>query len=736
MQDSGSRLGPVRTDVPPARQTLALALRAQFAHLRISVRGYGAREPRAASAITRYLNGSNLPPEDFVTNLLDEVANMGGDGSRSEATRVMELYRAAQDAQPGSWGHTKRLKQQAAKAAEQLRAAELDKQAAIAAHNATLLRLNEVQAALDQSTGPAAEEPLSQRDHSSEHAFLQLELERTQTELTASRTLLDIAERRIGHLEAEVLRLKRPGRIPVQAPITERKPWYRAEEHRPAYWGHYVQLLDTQGWSPAGIQSLDAATDQIVSCLADPSAPSPYQARGMVLGYVQSGATAHIAGLIAKSIDVGYRLVIVLTGAHNALRRQLQQRLDQELPSLPDTAGIIRLTTPETDYQRLAEHLASLRFEKRLANRPLFVPENIGSASVRLMVVKKNTAVLNRLVKDLVNIGTPLDEVPALIIDADPTHDPGTAIDNRISQLQVTLPRAQYIAFTSTPFVPALTNPDTSTQSFPRDFVVSLPRPDGYVGTHELFSHADGEARSSIRHIEPDETGLQEALDMFVLTGALKVYRDASGEPLFAHHLMFVQTSGLRAAQDQLRARIHDLWRADDYSGSRAQERLQRLFETEFIRAPADARAPLPASFRELQPALRAAITRLEPDPTAAGDESTGWHIVVTGQPTSSLLLSEPPTIIYLDADSGQKGALLGLQHTFGRRPGYEDLCRTYISNAAESAAQVDLHLEQMRREDAVRVALADSTLEPAMLPPVVAAAHQRPTQDAGPQPG
>ena len=51
----------------------------------------------------------------------------------------------------------------------------------------------------------------------------------------------------------------------------------------------------------------------------------------MVVGNVQSGKTGNYTGLISKSIDAGYKIIIVLAGLHNSLRLQTQQRLDKEL---------------------------------------------------------------------------------------------------------------------------------------------------------------------------------------------------------------------------------------------------------------------------------------------------------------------------------------------------------------------------------------------------------------------
>src|SRR5581483_12377082 len=69
----------------------------------------------------------------------------------------------------------------------------------------------------------------------------------------------------------------------------------------------------------------------IVEHLADPTAQYIYQSKGLVVGYVQSGKTANFTGVIAKAIDAGYRLVIVLGGTLNLLRAQTQRRLDMEL---------------------------------------------------------------------------------------------------------------------------------------------------------------------------------------------------------------------------------------------------------------------------------------------------------------------------------------------------------------------------------------------------------------------
>jgi hypothetical protein len=395
------------------------------------------------------------------------------------------------------------------------------------------------------------------------------------------------------------------------------------------------------------------------------------------------------------------------------------------------------------DYQRLASQLGALRFEKRVENSPLFSQENIGSASVRLMVVKKNKAVLRKLARDLAGIGTPLNEIPTLIIDAEASRGPASAIDTAVAELLAILPRAQYISFSTTPLTAALLNASMPEHTFPRDFVMSLPRPDGYVGARELFSIGDETTtavpywpdfgvRSSIRHVDPGPEGLREALDMFVLTGALKAYRESSNGAVFPNHLMFLQGSVRRTAREELRARVDELWQSNDYGEAAGQERLTYLFETEFLR-PSDVHMNsqvLPTSVAELRIGLQTTLDRVNSRLLKSTDPAAGWKIVFASRATDNLLFGEAPTITYIDNDAGSTVAQAALQQSFGSRPGDHDLVRLYLSRSAAGLDRTELEFAfhaLHRQEDAVRDLLAEPDLEPALLPPLIAAKYRAP---------
>ncbi len=307
------------------------------------------------------------------------------------------------------------------------------------------------------------------------------------------------------------------------------EPWYD-DERRAAhefYWRAYRRHLIEAGWDPEAIAQLDTATTRVVERLSDPARPQAYQSKGLVVGYVQSGKTANFTGVLAKSIDAGYRLIIVLTGTIDLLRKQTQRRLDMELvgieniflgidpddvelakdidyfqdedrikgkflqhgfqPSERGFTDIIRLTRHGSDYRSLNAGITALELHKRNKQKPLFDAENLYASDARLAIVKKNASVLRRLVRDLKSIRSHLGEIPTLIIDDESdqasvnTSDPKkwrqgqtdrTTINKLISELLSLLPRAQYVGYTATPYANVFIDPSDAEDIFPKDFLL------------------------------------------------------------------------------------------------------------------------------------------------------------------------------------------------------------------------------------------------------------------------
>lgn len=118
--------------------------------------------------------------------------------------------------------------------------------------------------------------------------------------------------------------------------VLDRSAWY--------YWPTLRQfLLTTKGWDGATLRSLDDSSDRILRQL-EPPGKERFDIRGLVLGFVQSGKTANFGAVAAKAADSGYRLIIVLSGIDNGLRRQTNMRLKRELVGYPDNRlGAVRM---------------------------------------------------------------------------------------------------------------------------------------------------------------------------------------------------------------------------------------------------------------------------------------------------------------------------------------------------------------------------------------------------------
>lgn len=131
-------------------------------------------------------------------------------------------------------------------------------------------------------------------------------------------------------------------------------PWYNPTTQGNFYWDQYRKVLESKGFPQDALADLDESTTKVIQRLSDPSAPEAYQSKGLVMGYVQSGKTANFAGTIAKAVDAGYKLVIVLTGTIELLRAQTQKRLDKELVGVENVLGGVATKVKELE-RRIAE---------------------------------------------------------------------------------------------------------------------------------------------------------------------------------------------------------------------------------------------------------------------------------------------------------------------------------------------------------------------------------------------
>jgi hypothetical protein len=567
---------------------------------------------------------------------------------------------------------------------------------------------------------------------------------------------------------------------------TQWKPWYTAARRTQTafYWPHYQSyLLEQRKWRAESVAALDRATTDVIQRISDPTADDTYQSKGLVVGYVQSGKTANFTGVIAKAVDAGYRLIIVMTGTIEMLRSQTQRRLDRELVGvenltrgLVDDAaeefdyaddedwingafishgkdfhargypGIERMTLLHDDYKRLKQGLSRMQFPLRDRSKRFYEPENLMSADARLVVVKKNSTVLKKLAQDLKPLKDKLAEIPALIIDdesdlasintKDPRKTPErTAINRGITDLLDLLPRGQLVMYTATPFANFFVDPDDAGDIFPKNFILGLDRPPGYMGVndfHDVGWNSEDDKddprtsneRAFIRSVgpppDPDDPAqldqrkleMRTALDSFVLAGAVKVFREHAGVAAYRHHTMLVHESTATKDHQFQADLVREVWRDGQYGTPHAMRRLRQLWESDY-QPVSGARAdgyPTPAAFEELREAIGEACRRIKEvgDPILVVnsdadvqknqqaldfDRNKVWRILVGGAKLSRGFTVEGLTISFYTRKALQGDTLMQAGRWFGFRQGYRDLVRLFIRrDPADAQNPVDLY--------------------------------------------
>jgi hypothetical protein len=309
------------------------------------------------------------------------------------------------------------------------------------------------------------------------------------------------------------------------------------------FWNRYRVYLEDEGWAPQIVTRLDGLTDRVLELLENPDRPGPWDRRGMVVGSVQSGKTAHYTGLINKAIDSGYKLIIVLAGVHNSLRSQTQLRVDE---------GVLGFDSKQSRRHDQARNRIGVGALPEHINKPLYFvhsltnSEEAGDFNTRVarqtgimigndpvvLVVKKQKTVLKNLIQWALSMnGTPdprtgkklIFNVPMLLIDDEADHasintkaaaenedpedfDP-TAINRKIREMLQAFDKSAYVGYTATPFANIFVNPEDRTVElgddiFPRSFIMNLPVSTAYVGPQRVFG-MDGDPDAGFPYSSP-----------------------------------------------------------------------------------------------------------------------------------------------------------------------------------------------------------------------------------------
>lgn len=489
--------------------------------------------------------------------------------------------------------------------------------------------------------------------------------------------------------------------------------WYSGPTESSRFWGRLRSHFEKEGWPAYRVEGIDRASTMVVAHTPKPGL-TRFNGKGLVVGYVQSGKTTNFTSVVAKLADEEYDMAIVLSGIHNGLRKQTQERLDEQLRDL-NKDHWLSLTDADKDF-----HI------------PTVLPSAYLTAEgkVVLAVVKKNPVVLRRLIKWLEgdNAERALKAARVVVIDdeADQASVATARINPLIRRLLDLLPRSVYIGYTATPFANVFIDPSAG-DLYPKDFILNLPLPDGYFGPELVFGRddADGDdvdGLDMVRRIPDEDVGTLRPLkqgdaDSFtptmtsdvvdavrwfwLATAARRVRADKGHSTMLIHTSVKTQVhKAFLGPLDELRQEtLHRLRARDD---GLLQE-LRQQWESETSRVPASGWGRSVDSFDDvvanLEDVVEATQVLMDNFRSERRLDYTGDPVVaiaVGGNTLSRGLTLEGLVVSLFVRGASAYDTLLQMGRWFGYRTGYEDLPRIWTTQELEQGFR---HLAQVEHE-------------------------------------
>ncbi|MDU9041951.1 Z1 domain-containing protein [Pseudomonas corrugata] len=520
--------------------------------------------------------------------------------------------------------------------------------------------------------------------------------------------------------------------------IKKRDPWYKGPSSKDVHWPALKGYLKNgKGWDDDTITSIDESSSEVVSLLANPTNEG-FRHRGLVVGYVQSGKTANMTAVIAKAVDAGYNLIVLLGGVTNKLRAQTQRRIEHDIVNRH--RHLWQLYTTEQDDGDYT-YPANGSFTMPVPGR------------AQLVVMKKITSRLETFRKTIIDDKgkpkTPLailrqlkvllidDECDQASVNSSNNDYDMTRINAEIRKIIKALPGVSYVGYTATPFANVFIDPYLNQNDlddlYPEDFITALPRTDGYFGAREVFGFApanpDGTesseeaGRNMIRQV-PDENRLrpartsekdsfypqmteelEKAVLWFLLSCAIRRARGQQDQ----HMTMLVHTSPYIIQHERM-ARLIEQWIKGNSTeltsdSGEFQNKMKQVLKDETAQVPLEYDSS--HSLTELRPyikdtleALEFAIENGESFERLDYTQEPRTYIVVGGTVLARGLTLEGLSVSFFLRTSMQYDTLLQMGRWFGYRKGYEDLPRLWTTPELAASFRALARIEEEIRED------------------------------------
>jgi hypothetical protein len=576
------------------------------------------------------------------------------------------------------------------------------------------------------------------------------------------------------HISAEQIKTIVNG-VRAEIDVTVREPgvivdnkkehidWYTEERLAQTdrfFWLRFEKYIKQKNDIPLSVlKRTDLDTDKILSNMHDPMTQDSFLTRGMVIGDVQAGKTLNYSALINKSCDMGYKLVIVLTGLTEDLRSQTQRRLDrdfvgqesQQSGSGVSIQGAVKLGVGNVDFSK---KLSAVLTDKNSDFRSPRVMNMESDPNPVLIVAKKNKSILEEINRWLRAQNGTVEkklECPVLIIDDEadnasvntgkPDEEP-RAINRAIRTMLSLCKKVSYVAYTATPFANIFIAPDEFSSAkelkelFPEDFIIALSPPSNYCGGKFFFVDEstsikvtkeieDAEEYIPIKHksdfnVTALPPSLIDAVRLFFVASAIKDIRRKRevinvSNPDNRFDTCLINVSRLINIQNDIKPLVMD--EVDNiYTSIKANtalastndsifNKLKKLFMDEYADDVADSITwdDVCEAFQEMVKPIVVAIHGQSDDALLWESNSPTKVIAIGGFRLSRGLTLSGLTISYLYRNSLMYDTLMQMGRWFGYRDGYKDLLRLWCSaDSIDWYAHITNATEELRESVAL----------------------------------
>lgn len=529
------------------------------------------------------------------------------------------------------------------------------------------------------------------------------------------------------------------------------------------YWARLERFLRQTGKMPSRVVgTLDQVTDEIVGLAENPLKEGNWRRRGMVIGQVQSGKTANYTALISKAADAGYKVIILVAGITNSLRRQTQERIDEQFIGR-DSAGYLtqKRETRRIGVSEFSQGDVAPRHPVCFTSTASDFKEStlkilgLSFAAIKeplVLVLKKNSSTLGSLLTYLegeyagAKIPDPMlfidDEADNASINTAKNAGGTTTINRLIRKILNRFARTSYIGYTATPFANIFIDPAETGDEllgddiFPADFIKYLDPPSNYVSASRVFGERAGdEAEPSLpgdnsidmvrpiddyephiplKHkktleIEELPKSLETAILEFILVRAIRVGRGQETE----HCSMMINVSRFNDVQERVSEHVSvfldQIRNAIALNAGLGEaglanvhlKALKDVWRKEYSIAAPDWSAVQRNLIAGVATIVSPALVNMKSGELDYRKYKDGLHVIaIGGLALSRGLTLEGLSISYLLRNSRAYDTIMQMGRWFGYRPGYEDLCRLHLPReSADWYAHIAHVLTELRAE-------------------------------------